>query len=589
MKTYYFLIFLLVFGFLFGQTKDFDAVEFLSKYFPENYNENSIYLLENLYENKIDLNLLKLSDKSILFFVNEKLIDEIINYRNKTGKYLSVKDLYNIPDINPNKLKLLIPFITISSCKQSKKINIKDFLPELNFRGKFTEDFYSPFRQVYYSKIFVKNKYYRFSILYNNPSGLPVNFENFSVKITPSSPLSEIVTGKYSINFGFGLSLWGPYKMFKGIYYKAIRKSNARLKMHKAVSFKNVLRGAAIKTKYDFFSTKLFLSQNNLLNIKNHFGVILQYFNKNRKIDFLYHKIISKKNNRKCFSSYSFSLSFSFSKWKYENEINYYNNSISQIHSIKFYPSDDLTFFYLIRSYNKQNHQLFANPIREYSAKKNEFGQIFCLEFNFRKQKLILFLDKFQNSSKQNPNIKLHGNEFALRFIDKSFYFTKTIFDLKYEKKESFKFSLIRQHIVFDKILKIKLKTIYSVPNKINIYSRIDYHKTIAPYSGTGYSLTTGFNLKVFKNFRLKGRFTTFQIPQSSSIIYIYEEDLPGAFLTKSFSGRGIYWYFLAQIKIRDDLRLTFKYSEQTTGNNYYQNNFKTLKRNFKIQADFKI
>lgn len=588
MKTLFSLGILLFCSFIYGQTKSFDIADFLAKHFPENYNERSIDLLENLIENKIDLNKLSFTDKSKLFFIKENLIDKIIKYREKYGRFSSIDDLYGITDINPNELNLLIPFVKVTIQQNARQRKFPNILPGIKFRSRIIRK--STSSNSYYSRIIGLNKYYQFSGVYDNsPDFNNIRLKNYSLKISPSEFLSTIIAGRYNINFGFGLSLWGPYKMFKGIYYRSVRRSNSRLKMYKSASSNSVLNGLGINLRSGNFNIKTFYSENIDDDISTHFGTILQYFSEKVQIDFLYHKIIPENVVAKNSESVSVSASVGFSDWKYENEINFSNNNLSQLHTLKYFPSDDVTLFYLVRNYSDLDNQFFANPLRESSGKTNEFGQIFCLEFSFTQRKLLLFLDKYQKSAKLNPNVNLNGTEFSLRFIDKSLTAFENIFDLKYEKKEEFDNSETNYFIGSDKSLKMKIKTICKISNKANFYARIDYIKNLAPDINPGYAITSGLNLQIPEKVQVKSRFTSYSVKTNSSAIYIYDDDLPGMFLTKQFSGNGIYWYFLARFRIIADLWCSFKYSEQTTGNNDFNSNFSESKRELKLQIDLKI
>lgn len=574
------------FSVILGQEKNFNAGGFLEKHFPENYNEYHIELIENLYESKIDLNTLSYSDKAIFFFVKESLVDEIINYRKQKGRFLSIKELYEIPDVNPNEINLLVPFLKVVTNEEKENRSL-NFLPLIISRSRYISKNISTDYSNYYSRVKAQHRNYEFSLIHNGfASGKNFKLQNYSFKLMPHKNLPVVTGGKYSINFGFGLSLWGPYKMFKGIYYKSIKRSKAKIRMHQSVAANNALNGIAVKLSYNNLTAKLFYSKTQQDFTEKHIGGIIQYQSPGFQIDFLVHKIISPQQSN---LNFSISGTGNFHNFIYENEINYLDKKVSHLHTLRYKPSKSMTLFYSIRNYNNLANSKYANPLRESSSLVDEFGQIFCVEFAFENNKLIFFFDKYNKASKINSGFQLYGLEFSGRFTGKLSSKSALVSEIKYEEKDEFGKTSEQLFLHKSKILRVKNKFHYKIKDKFKIAQRIDLSTPLIKDVKPGYALTTECDFTISKIFEVKTSFMVYQTEKNVPAIYIYEYDLPGLFLTKQLTGEGIYWYSLINVNLHNKINISLKYSEQRKESNYSEGYFSEVKKDFRMQIDLKL
>ena len=68
--------------------------------------------LYNLADNKLNINIATREDFQRIQYLNENEITAIINHIDNYGKILSLYELKNIPELDIDKIKLILPFLT---------------------------------------------------------------------------------------------------------------------------------------------------------------------------------------------------------------------------------------------------------------------------------------------------------------------------------------------------------------------------------------------------------------------------------------------------------------------------------------------
>lgn len=598
MKKLLLLLYLVLINITIGQNSKYDLSEILSSFDDDNLNEYTLNLLEEIYNNKLDLNTLDFADKNKLFFIDEYLLNKIVNNRIQNGNYKSFSDLYKLADVNPNELNKLLPFVKIDLIN---KIDTKiDLSPNIISRIRFLSKNNFEIPDKYYSRFVVLSNYYKFYSILDNTSQNTPQLKNISLSISPNLVLKKIIIGEYNINFGFGLALWGPYKLFKGRYFRSIGKNNSRLKKHSSADIKNSLSGAGVTFNYNKISSTLFYSKkrirDNLFNSDNkidrqHFGCIIKYINEKSEIEFLLqnYKFSSLGKKIKSFLNFGLTSKFTFNNYSYENEVNLNSNHLSQVHTFKYQSTKYLTIFYLIRNYNNLFQFGYANPIRESSTIRNEFGQMFCLEYRFNKTKYLLYIDKYNLSSKLNKNIVLSGIEYIGVVSHKFDKGLELISNVKYENKE--KIINGKESIMIGRLANIlfRVEMKSEITNHFNLHQRLDITRILNSKSKYSYSISSRINYTIPKILNLIIGVAYFNIPDDNMPVYLYEYDLPGLFTNRRLNGDGFSWYCLTKLKLFNSLVLSIKYSQYTRKNQFQINYYSNQITDLKVQLDLKI
>jgi competence protein ComEA len=79
----------------------------------DNVNENSLPVISNEVNNRIDINLADIKTLSLLKGIGAKKAAEIIRYRNSNGKFTSVDSLLNVSGIGEKVLAMNKEKLTI--------------------------------------------------------------------------------------------------------------------------------------------------------------------------------------------------------------------------------------------------------------------------------------------------------------------------------------------------------------------------------------------------------------------------------------------------------------------------------------------
>ena len=124
------ILFIVVSYYSFSQDKEFDLENFTERLFQ--LQEDPLISYENLYESlllhyseKIDLNKANQSELGALYILTPLQVSSFLAYRNKTGIFLSVNELYLINGFDNQTVLELLPFITIKKDESIKKTMIK--------------------------------------------------------------------------------------------------------------------------------------------------------------------------------------------------------------------------------------------------------------------------------------------------------------------------------------------------------------------------------------------------------------------------------------------------------------------------------
>jgi len=90
----------------------------------EDISSNLYDVLEDLLQNPINLNTASNNELQKIPYIDFPIAKEIINHRNKYGKFFSTNELYSIKEIPSDIVKKIIPFVTVSQNIATKDENL---------------------------------------------------------------------------------------------------------------------------------------------------------------------------------------------------------------------------------------------------------------------------------------------------------------------------------------------------------------------------------------------------------------------------------------------------------------------------------
>ena len=223
----------------------------------QNYEE----IYENLYQvyqNPLDLNVADRDELSVLLFLSEKQITELLTHRQRFGPYLSLYELQALEGFTLEDVRQLLPFVTVRQ-------GLGDLRPKgllrradqhyfllradrtLEPRRGFTEGQYagSPLR--YYTRYRLSRaKDFSVGFISEKDAGEKNFFDYtaFHVQLQNKGWLRNMVAGDYLLQFGQGLVFSAGYAAGKGgepVY--TTRRSNLGIKPYNSLVENGGFRG----------------------------------------------------------------------------------------------------------------------------------------------------------------------------------------------------------------------------------------------------------------------------------------------------------------------------------------------------------
>lgn len=284
MKCYYFFLLMICVIDLLGQDRQEIAariVEDLVGTQDENYDYETVY--ENILQilsNPINLNTADKEELRQLRILNETQIQEIIDYRNSSGNFLSIYELQSLKSFDHNTARRLGQLILVKD--PSENLN-KGILTRVSDQGNhyfmsrvettleekagftssvdsLTKFIGSPFK--IYSR-FRSNKTRDYSIgftgekdageqfIFNRSKHqFGFDFLSYHVQLQNKGRIKNIVIGDYQAQFGQGLIFGGGFGLGKGgETVTTARRTNLGILPYTSVNESGFFRGAAITYK----------------------------------------------------------------------------------------------------------------------------------------------------------------------------------------------------------------------------------------------------------------------------------------------------------------------------------------------------
>ncbi|OGU34129.1 MAG: hypothetical protein A2068_04840 [Ignavibacteria bacterium GWB2_35_6b] len=624
MKTFLITFLLIPVSALFSQTDStYQINEILNSILEESTidaEDSQLYdLIEELLNNPIDLNSASVNDLLKIPTIDLQTTQSIIDYRNKSGSFSSVNQLYLIENLNKESVDKIIPFITVSKVRREEfpeeKVITIPF--SINYRSRLIEDIqdrkgfitnaYAGDKLKFYNRIKGEYSNYNFGLLTEKDAGEKsyADFYSFNFSADKFCFFDKIILGDYLVEFGQGLALWGPYSFSKGSEAVSSVSRNGRGIIPYLSSDENqFFRGGAAKINYNNFDFTFFYSANNFAaTIENKFitskpidgyhrtenelskkdagsekvlGTIIIYsLFQNSQINFLYYnskfsasflpdRIYDLSGSN--FNFYSLSYSTIFDKFYLSGEFAFNGKSVASINNLQLTINRTFSFVASIRNYPRNFYSIHSSGFGESSNTQNEFGIYTGIKTKLKSTEINFYYDQFKfpfaTSTLPLPS---SGHEFLLDVFHS--FTAKTKLRLRYsrENKE------IKSEAVIDEFVgnqirqKIRLELIYNVSKNIRLKSRIEFTDVSfnrSYNSDTGFLAFQDLRFSPYNNLNIYTRLIFFDTESFDSRVYEFENDLTGVLTNSPLSGKGTKWYFLINYEILKSVKISAKYSE---------------------------
>jgi len=302
------LILLLWFALFFNQVlaqntfADYTRLESIIEKYFEFSNETSDYTqlhedLINLLESPVNINASDRSELSRLFFLNEKQIGNIVEYRNRYGNINYPSELISIIDLKTISVRDIMMFIEIDNANYNlARLNTKSkkYQNEIVFRfNRILEQ-----KKGYAEQIYKGNewKYYlRYRYIKDDKIKIGLNaekdpgevflkeynrfgFDSYSgyIEYKPEKFIKKLIIGDYICQFGQGLTVWKGFNSGKSSSDVInLNKKRGGIKSYSSSSESAFFRGAAISIELNrielnsFFSYKRIDARMDIISIDN--------------------------------------------------------------------------------------------------------------------------------------------------------------------------------------------------------------------------------------------------------------------------------------------------------------------------------
>lgn len=524
---------------------------------PPDFEEQINFFIQN----PVDLNSDSYKDILFFSFLNNDLLNKIIEFRNSGSYYKTKTDFLKIYD-KFDYLNLVSQFIVIGDSVMNSE------RPGLLLRSRFIKKNNSEF----YERFDFRSRNIDCNLIYTHKEKTLFNYtlttKNFLF-------LEKLILGKFIIDYGYGLSQWGPFQS----YYRENDIGNLnllyRIKPLTSVIETNYLEGILLSFKTSDFLIVPFYSVKADYRTDTSYlaGIILHYSPAGK---------------------FQLSVLNRFYMNTYFNSISFIYNDVK--HVIKSEISSDLKTFWgkitgrinyetlkTALSIWKLNPKLMGDdynfPVKDKKS-CSEFGIAVSFESRIQKNVILKFYGELSSYRRLVPK----NSEYI--DVEISYNLSKTcFFSLNYTHTN--KENDLKNPVMATEIVK-QNKTIISnslLLNKyIRIFSQIKFNSggTNNLFAGFGViqriSLVTGY----FNN--ILG-YTYYSTDSYDSRVYFYESDLPGVMNIEMFYNKGFRLYHQLNYNLIQQLIFTMKIFIEK----YRKNNSSILDWGYKLQLDYKI
>lgn len=627
MRMHALLILLLVSGICFSQHENLtSAVISEIEQMAENDPETAEQITErfaDLSEKPVNINTRDIRELSRLFFLSDFQVRSIADYVKTTGSIVTFYELGNIPGIDPEIIRMMLPFITIKTDNNNDAgiSGIRNkLIMNFNKRSDYSEtsSLGPPYRMLLKYRFDTE----RFSggltaekdagepFFYGNPS-LP-DFISFNLALKGTGILKKILIGDYSARFGLGTCINTGFRTGLSVSSPGFITFMDEIKQHTSADENNFFRGLAIESGYKNISLRMFYSFNKSdAALKSSDNVSLNYISSFYNTGL--HNSISMMQRKDNYSVtslgvnlfYSFKkagIGFTFSQnrlsipaqqgaedpekaYRFSGDLNnlwsvYYNALMNRVilsgeftsnfntdyalvQTVSIKPADRLAVSFLFRHYSPGFTSFYGRGPGISSTTGNETGLLGSFSFEAMKH-LFLYggVDfHFYPWLKYRTTGPSYGikQEIRVRYIPSENIDTELSFNLRTVMTDSEESHGIPEP---QKTLMKTFKAVirYRVSENMRFTSRIDY-RTGSNGQGKGIMLLSDAAFSIRRlPVSLWLRSCIFSTDSWDSRIYAYENDLLYSFSVPALSGMGSRNYVMAGWKPTGRTEFRIKY-----------------------------
>lgn len=564
----------------------------------------------------IDINQATRKDLQNLHILNENEINEIINYRKNYGPFISVYELQAVQSISSSKLKLIQPFIYVSSSRvHEKKLSGYTLIRVdriMENKIGYSNGTYlgSPFHIISRTRLKINN--FKFGLTLEKDPGEKIDWQpNYYgadhvsgfISFEGSGFIKKIILGNFTSLWGQGLVIGGGFGLGKGREsILSINRSVNTLSPYSSISEWGYFTGAGFtmvpgkiqitgflsKKRRDGYTINdiiqtlpvdgLHRSPREFENRKSIFlssaGLNISYINKQFKsglslIGYRFDNeikptIYKNKNQQNIIGSISY-------RWHFRNIFLFGESAITSqkklahIHGGMISMSHSVDAAFSIRSYSKYYYSPFSNQaFRESSETTNEKGTYLGIKvYPSSNITLTGFADIF---SRPKPTFSARGpstgTDFMLNLIvDKKSYRLQTYLRVK-STERNYKDPLLKTYS-----LQVVSKTYGNIDAKIPLGTsflfRLGYwFSKSRSRDHTRWGSLIYHDIKwTLSKTSISVRFALIDVPFFENRFYVYEPDVLYAFSIPAYYGQAIKYFILIRHKMSRSISLWAKFS----------------------------
>lgn len=243
--------------------------------------------LNDLRRHPMDLNSVTADELGRLRFLSPLLIRQILNYRQRTGGFISINELQVIEGMDLRTAQFLSQFFLVRNKSQLETITYNEVKNKgkqewiLRY-GRILEN-----QQGYLVRDTGRSRYlgspdrlllrYRYDLLPDLRIGINMekdpgeqffsgaqrygfDFYSGNIQLRNQRYFSNMVIGDYVLQFGQGLSMWAGYATGKGAILHGIARQGAGIRPHTTANEIDFLRGVATSFEHRFWRVTPFFS-----------------------------------------------------------------------------------------------------------------------------------------------------------------------------------------------------------------------------------------------------------------------------------------------------------------------------------------
>jgi hypothetical protein len=291
MKYLILISFLVIGAVVFGQSKN-EIIQQRIEFIAQDLEEEELSLedlfdvLNNYYDNPLNLNTATKEELQELLLLNDFQINALLTRRDEIGSFNTIYEIQEIEYWDIPTLENILPFVLVSKVEEKKKGNLQKYLKEgkveAYFRYQRNIEEKSGYADVTDEEKEESSKYYwgdpnklYSRIRYTHQTDLsigvtmekdpgeqlfgdksPNGFDFYSAHAyySGSKFMRKAVIGDYQVQFGQGLAMWTGYGFSKTADATSARKNAKGLKPYSSTDETRFMRGAGVELGIKNFS-----------------------------------------------------------------------------------------------------------------------------------------------------------------------------------------------------------------------------------------------------------------------------------------------------------------------------------------------